>query len=85
VFGLRSAAWNLNWAIASLLGGEIIVRAGYDWTFVSLCVFTALSAIVFVGYFSRHPRVRSGEVGAAVGRPVTASSWIRRWPERVRR
>ncbi|MGH2559424.1 MAG: MFS transporter [Thermomicrobiales bacterium] len=82
VFGLRSAAWNLNWAVASLLGGAIIVRYGYDWTFVSIGVFTFLSAVIFISYFGRHPKVRSGEIGAVPGRPVTVNSFIRRWPRR---
>lgn len=82
VFGLRSAAWNLNFAIASLLGGAVIVRWGYDWTFVSIGAFTFVSAVIFIGYFGRHPRVRSGEVGAVAGRPVTVNSFIRRWPRR---
>jgi MFS family permease len=82
VFGLRSAAWNFGYALASVIGGELIVRSGYSVTFIAINVFTLLSAIVFVGYFRRHPRVRSGEVGSIPGRPVTVNTMVRRWPWR---
>ncbi len=76
VFGLRSAAWNVGFSGASLLGGAIIVRAGYDATFVSLMVFSALSVGVYVSYFGRHPRVRAGEIPSALprGRRVAAGA-----------
>lgn len=66
VFGLRSAAWNLAWAGASLLGGNLIVRAGYAPAFVAMIVFTAASMALFVAYYARHPRVRSGELATAL-------------------
>jgi MFS family permease len=68
VFGLRSAAWNLGYSGASLLAGVLIVRVGYEVTFVDIIVFTALSLAIFVGYYSRHPRVRSGELSGALPR-----------------
>ncbi|CAA9567855.1 MAG: hypothetical protein AVDCRST_MAG49-3176 [uncultured Thermomicrobiales bacterium] len=68
VFGLRSAAWNLAFSGASLVGGAIIVRAGYGWTFASLVVFTSLGVGLFVGYFGAHPMVRSGAVPSALPR-----------------
>jgi MFS family permease len=68
VFALRSSAWNLGFAGASFLAGKIIVRSGYEWTFVSLLVFTLLSALLFVGYYSRHPAVRAGHVASALPR-----------------
>jgi MFS family permease len=82
VFGLRSAAWNFGYALASVIGGEVIVRSGYNATFIAINLFTLLSAMIFVGYFRRHPRVRSGEVGSIAGRPVTVNSLVRRWPWR---
>ncbi|HET8522462.1 MAG TPA: MFS transporter [Thermomicrobiales bacterium] len=82
VFGLRSAAWNFGYALASVIGGEVIVRSGYNATFIAINLFTFLSALIFVGYFRRHPRVRSGEVGSVAGRPVTVNSMVRRWPWR---
>jgi len=65
VFGLRSAAWNLGWAGASLAGGWLIVQRGYGPTFLAYIVFTALAMALFVAYYARHPRVRSGEVTTA--------------------
>jgi MFS family permease len=68
VFGLRSAAWNLGYAGASLIAGILIVRIGYEVTFADMILFTALSLTIFVGYYSRHPRVRSGELSGALPR-----------------
>lgn len=68
VYGLRSAAWNLAWAGASLLGGEIIVRRGYSIPFALLVVTTIISMGLFVGYYGRHPRVRSGDLPSALPR-----------------
>jgi MFS family permease len=68
VYGLRAAAWNLGFSIASLVAGVLIVNVGYQVTFFDLIVFTALAMAVFVGYYSRHPRVRSGELSSALPR-----------------
>jgi MFS family permease len=72
VFGLRSAAWNLGYSAASLIAGFLIVHVGYAATFLDLIVFTSIAMGVFVGYYSRHPRVTSGEMRGAI--PV----WRRR-------
>jgi MFS family permease len=61
-FGRRSAAWNTGSAIAAFVGGWLIVHHGYAPTFVIFVVFTALSSVVFSGYFWRHPRVKNGFV-----------------------
>jgi MFS family permease len=66
VYGLRSAAWNLGYSAASLVAGVLIVRYGYEVTFIDLVVFTIVAMAVFVGYYSRHPRVRSGELSGAL-------------------
>ncbi|MBX3071926.1 MAG: MFS transporter [Thermomicrobiales bacterium] len=66
VFGWRSAAWNGGFALASYLGGRIIVNRGYDPTFVSLVIFTAISVGLFWVYYSRHPAVTSGAVPSAL-------------------
>ena len=66
VFGLRSAAWNLCSALAAFIAGKIIVRTGYDWTFVSLAGFTGLSAIVFSLYYRRHPLILMGQIPSAL-------------------
>lgn len=68
VFGLRSAAWNLGYSAASLIAGFVIVRVGYNATFLDMIGFTILSMAIFVGYYSRHPRVRSGELSGALPR-----------------
>lgn len=66
VFGLRSAAWNVGFSIASLVGGIIIVRFGYPLTFVGMIIFTTLSMALFGGYYARHPRIASGELVMAL-------------------
>ena len=66
VFGLRSAAWNIGTAFAAFVGGRIIVRTGYDWTFISMVGFTMLSACVFTLYYRRHPLIRSGGLPSAL-------------------
>ncbi|MFN8591829.1 MAG: MFS transporter [Thermomicrobiales bacterium] len=68
VFGLRSAAWNVGYSAASLAAGFLIVQTGYNASFIDFIAFTALSMTIFVGYFSRHPRVRSGELTGALPR-----------------
>jgi MFS family permease len=66
VFGLRSAAWNLGSALSAFLAGKIIVRTGYDWTFVSIVGFTALSTCLFTLYYRRHPLIRAGLLPSAL-------------------
>lgn len=66
VFGLRSAAWNVGAALSAFLAGKIIVRTGYDWTFVSIVGFTALSTCVFTLYYRRHPLIRAGMLPSAL-------------------
>lgn len=66
VFGLRSASWNLLWSVASLIGGWVIVEAGYSWTFASLVVFSTAAVLLYTFYYGRHPRVRAGEVPSAL-------------------
>jgi MFS family permease len=66
VFGLRSAAWNLCSALAAFIAGKIIVRTGYDWTFVSIAGFTGLSALAFTLYYRRHPLVSADRIPSAL-------------------
>lgn len=68
VYGLRSAAWNLGYSLASLVAGFLIVNSGYAVTFADLIFFTTLAMVVFVAYYGRHPRVRSGELSGALPR-----------------
>ena len=73
VFGLRSSAWNAGFAIATFAAGRIIVNSGYDLTFLSLMLFTAMSASLFYVYFTRHPLVRGGSVPSALSGRKRAS------------
>lgn len=66
VYGLRSAAWNLGYALASLVAGFLIVHYGYAVTFLDFVAFTILAMAVFFVYYSHHPRVRSGELSGAL-------------------
>ncbi len=68
VYGLRSAAWNLGYSLASLVAGFLIVSVGYAATFADLIFFTTLAMVVFLVYYGRHPRVRSGELSGALPR-----------------
>jgi len=68
VFGFRSAAWNVGYSIASLAAGLLIVRVGYNASFLSLILFSILSMSLFSIYFGRHPRIRSGQIPGALPR-----------------
>jgi MFS family permease len=65
VFGLRSSIWNLGYALATYLGGVLIVAYGYWPSMVSFVVFSILSALTFYFYFSRQERVLTGEITTA--------------------
>ncbi|MDQ3412567.1 MAG: MFS transporter [Chloroflexota bacterium] len=66
VFGLRSAAWNVGFSIASLVGGILIVRYGYHLNFLGLVIFSVISMALFGGYYAQHPRIKSGEITMAL-------------------
>ncbi len=68
VYGLRSASWNLLWALASLIGGFVIVRFGYAIPFATLVITGLVAIVLFVVYYGRHPRVRSGDLPSALPR-----------------
>src|SRR5262249_4226694 len=68
IYGLRSTAWNVGFALASFAAGRIIVASGYHWTFVSIVVFTSLAAVIFFAYYRRHPQVVSGKIPSALPR-----------------
>jgi MFS family permease len=76
IFGLRSSAWNLGFAIATYIAGKVIVDRGYNPTFMSLIVFSGIAAIVFYSYFSRHPAVVSGQIPSALSRRRRASAYV---------
>jgi MFS family permease len=66
VFGWRSAAWNLGIGLSSVAGGWLIVRAGYDVTFIGYVLFTAAAIGLYYVYYMRHPRVLAGEIPSAL-------------------
>lgn len=54
-FSLRSAAWNLGFAMSSLTAGEVIVGRGYQLTFVAYAVTIVLASVLNGVYFWKHP------------------------------
>lgn len=65
-FGLRSASWNFGYSFAAIVGGWVIVRSGYDWTFASMALFVGLAAVVHLTYYMRHPLIRAGGMPSAL-------------------
>ena len=59
VFGYRSGAWNIGFAIAAFIGGNVIVRYSYGATFATYIVFMVLAMMLFYGYFARFNTERS--------------------------
>ncbi|CAA9548665.1 MAG: hypothetical protein AVDCRST_MAG73-2666 [uncultured Thermomicrobiales bacterium] len=66
VFGWRSGAWNVGFSAASLVGGALIVRFGYDGPFFGLILFSILAGTLFAVYFGRHPLIRAGHLPLAL-------------------
>ncbi|MDQ4044582.1 MAG: MFS transporter [Chloroflexota bacterium] len=66
VFGWRSATWNLGIGVSSIFGGWLIVRSGYEATFVGFVLFTAASIALYAIYYRQHPRVVAGEIPSAL-------------------
>jgi MFS family permease len=72
VFGWRSAAWNLGIGVSSIAGGWLIVRWGYDITFVGYVVLTLGAIAGYYVYYRRHPQVRAGEIPSALSNRARA-------------
>ena len=83
VFGWRSAAWNLGIGLSSIAGGWIIVRSGYDITFVGYVLFTAAAIALYYIYYQRHPRVRAGEIPSALSSKELARRVVEETEETV--
>jgi MFS family permease len=66
IFGWRSATWNLGIGVSSIVGGWLIVRHGYEATFVGFVMFTTASIALYTLYYQRHPRVVAGEIPSAL-------------------
>ena len=73
IYGLRAAAWNVGFAIASFAAGRIIVSMGYDLTFVAIITSTTVAALLFFGYYRRHPLVLGGKIPSALPRGSRAA------------
>jgi len=69
-FSLRSGVWNLGYAAASLLAGQLIVAAGYNAIFIIFALSQAGSTAVFTGYFSR-VRQHAAAQATAQAEPAT--------------
>lgn len=83
VFGWRSATWNLGIGLSSLAGGWLIVRAGYELTFVGFVLFTAASIALYYVYYQRHPKVVAGEIPSALSSRQRARRAIRETEDAV--
>jgi MFS family permease len=57
-FSLRSGAWNLGYALSSVVAGELIVASGYRLTFVAYGVSMIIAVATYVAYFWKHPTYR---------------------------
>lgn len=66
-FSLRSAAWNLGFALASFLAGPVIVASGYGPVFLAFVFFSVLSMAVFALNFRGHPAAGRREQAVAKG------------------
>lgn len=71
-FSLRSGMWNLGYAAASLLAGQIIVAAGYNAVFIIFALSQIGSTSVFTGYFWR-VRQRAATQAPAQAEPATSA------------
>ena len=56
-FGMRSASWNIGFAVAAFISGQIIARTGsYTPAYISVAIFCSLSVAVYVvAYGTRIP------------------------------
>ncbi len=73
-FSLRSGAWNLGYALASVMAGEVIVSDGYRLTFVVFGVSMAIATVTYIVYFWGHPVHRKHREGATAKPPVQAAA-----------
>lgn len=76
VFGHRAGAWYVGSALTSIIGGWIIVDHGYSLPILCLVVFSAIPAVVYLVYYTRHPLVRAGDIPSAIPVKVRAESIV---------
>jgi MFS family permease len=70
LFGARSAAWNAGMALASWIGGTVIVHFGYGPVHLSYVVMYALAMIVFLAYWPRRVRAAEAQIAASLAQPA---------------
>jgi MFS family permease len=74
-FGMRSASWNIGYAFAAFISGQVIARTGsYTPAYISLAIFCVLSVGVYVVAYGG--RVPSDE--PAEQKPATVSEMLPR-------
>jgi MFS family permease len=69
-FGLRTAAWNLAWAISSTASGLLIVRGGYNAPLMILIGSTVLGALALSLVLRPTPEERAERGALAPPRPA---------------
>lgn len=62
--GLRSASWNLAWAVSSVIAGLLIVDYGFLTIFIAAGVFMAIGCLVYYGAFRAPAPAPSGSLVA---------------------
>ena len=61
--GLRTASWNLAWAVASGLGGLMIVKFGFVSIFATAAVFGIVGSLVY--FYAFRSRIAREEIRLA--------------------
>ena len=67
-FGMRTAAWNVAWALSGAVSGQLIVRGGYNYPLLILVGSTVLGGVVLSLVLRPTPE----EAALAAGKTVTA-------------
>jgi predicted MFS family arabinose efflux permease len=68
--GLRSASWNLAWAVASGAGGVMIVQVGFLSIFATAALFGVIGSLLF--YHAFHSRLPGQAVDSVASTLVAA-------------
>jgi MFS family permease len=69
LFGARSAAWNAGMALASWVGGMVIVRFGYGPVHLNYVVMYSLAMFLFLAYWPRRVRAAEAQMAARLAQP----------------
>ncbi len=57
--GIRSAAWNIGWSVASLVAGQAIVGVGYWVVFLASGLFMCAGVTAYYVWFRGHERAET--------------------------